>query len=115
MNPLPNDLEGEAINTEDSPSASGDIKASDNLVKDDPSLAAPPAYRQRGVSLTRSSLMWGPFHLPYLLGTMSNAYEDIYIVYVIFRSVWPPAAPLDAESINYTVVVTGGVMIFVTT
>nr|POE87747.1 hypothetical protein CFP56_10976 [Quercus suber] len=36
------------------------------------------------------------------------------MIFVIFWSVWPPATPVDAASMNYSVVVTGGVMILST-
>lgn len=35
-----------------------------------------------------------------------------YMIFVIFWSVWPPATPVDAASMNYSIVVTGGVLIF---
>jgi choline transport protein len=56
-------------------------------------------------------LMWGPFHLPRILGIVNNAYACCYMVFVIFWSVWPPSTPVTASTMNYSVVVTGGVMI----
>ena len=35
----------------------------------------------------------------------------IYMIFVIFWSVWPPGTPVDATSMNYSIVVTGGVII----
>ena len=34
------------------------------------------------------------------------------MVFVIFWSVWPPATPVTAPTMNYSIVVTGGVIIF---
>ena len=34
------------------------------------------------------------------------------MIFVIFWSVWPPATPVSALTMNYSVVVTGGVIIF---
>jgi choline transport protein len=34
------------------------------------------------------------------------------MIFVIFWSVWPPATPVDATTMNYSVLVTGGVIIF---
>lgn len=62
-----------------------------------------------GVINTR--LMWGPFHLPGIFGIINNAYACCYMIFVIFFSVWPPSTPVDASTMNYSVVVTGGVMI----
>lgn len=33
------------------------------------------------------------------------------MIFVIFWSVWPPQTPVSASTMNYSVVVTGGVMI----
>jgi choline transport protein len=55
--------------------------------------------------------VWGPWRLPGIFGTINNAYACVYMIYVIFWSVWPPATPVFAETMNYSVVVTGGVMI----
>jgi choline transport protein len=58
-----------------------------------------------------SRLTWGPWHIKGLLGTINNAYACLYMIFVIFWSVWPAETPVTAESMNYSVVVTGGVMI----
>ncbi|OAL39391.1 hypothetical protein AYO20_01261 [Fonsecaea nubica] len=57
-------------------------------------------------------LQWGPFHLPEPLGTINNLYACVYMIFVIFWSVWPPVTPVDASTMNYSVVVTSGVVIF---
>lgn len=49
--------------------------------------------------------------MPGWLGTLNNIYACVYMVFVIFWSVWPPVTPVDASTMNYSVVVTGGVMI----
>jgi len=63
------------------------------------------------VEVVNAQLIWGPWHLPGLLGIVNNAYACVYMIFVIFWSVWPPATPVDASTMNYSVVVTGGVMI----
>jgi choline transport protein len=77
------------------------------------------AYETEKVATTISSevgvaqikLIWGPWHIPGLLGTINNAYACVYMVFVIFWSVWPPVTPVTASTMNYSVVVTGGVLI----
>ncbi|EME44150.1 hypothetical protein DOTSEDRAFT_71837 [Dothistroma septosporum NZE10] len=64
-----------------------------------------------GTEVVQARLVWGPWHLPGLLGIINNAYACVYMVFVIFWSVWPPATPVSASTMNYSVVVTGGVMI----
>ncbi|TID20309.1 amino acid transporter [Venturia nashicola] len=60
---------------------------------------------------TEARLVWGPWRLPGVLGTINNIYACCYMVFVIFWSVWPPATPVKASTMNYSIVVTGGVMI----
>jgi choline transport protein len=60
----------------------------------------------------QGKLYWGPWHIPGILGTINNAYACSYMIFVIFWSVWPPTAKVKANTMNYSVVVTGGVMIF---
>ena len=73
---------------------------------------SPPAYDfGRGSVVAQAPLIWGPWHLPGMLGTINNAYACCYMIFVIFWSVWPPVTPVNASSMNYSVVVTGGVVI----
>jgi choline transport protein len=74
----------------------------------------PPMYEGTASvsALQAAPLTWGPFHIPGMLGIVNNAYACCYMVFVIFWSVWPPATPVTAETMNYSVVVTGGVVIF---
>lgn len=62
-------------------------------------------------AVVNARLIWGPFHLPRILGIVNNLYACCYMVFVIFWSVWPPSTPVTASTMNYSVVVTGGVMI----
>lgn len=64
------------------------------------------------VEVAQAALAWGPFRIPGILGIINNAYACLYMVFVIFWSVWPPETPVDATTMNYSVVVTGGVIIF---
>ena len=78
---------------------------------------APPPYADFGrgsVGIAQAKLMWGPWHLPGILGTINNAYACIYMIFVIFWSVWPPSTPVTASTMNYSIVVTGGVVILST-
>jgi amino acid transporter len=77
---------------------------------DKPEVDPPPSYPSPEPAV-RADLVWGPWHVPGLLGILNNIYACAYMVFVIFWSVWPPQTPVDASSMNYSVVVTGGVMI----
>lgn len=63
------------------------------------------------VEVIQMHLIWGPWRIPGLLGIINNAYACVYMIFVIFWSVWPPATPVTASTMNFSVVVTGGVMI----
>ena len=63
------------------------------------------------VVVANARLVWGPWHVPGILGIINNTYACLYMIFVIFWSVWPPETPVTAESMNYSVVVTGGVLI----
>lgn len=62
--------------------------------------------------IAQAQLIWGPWHIPGILGIINNAYACLYMIFVIFWSVWPPVTPVDASTMNYSVLVTGGVIIF---
>lgn len=57
-------------------------------------------------------LVWGPWRIPGIWGTMNNAFACIYIIFVIFWSFWPSATPVTPETMNYSVLMTGAVIIF---
>ncbi|KAL8941810.1 MAG: hypothetical protein Q9211_001662 [Gyalolechia sp. 1 TL-2023] len=57
-------------------------------------------------------LVWGPWRVPGVFGTINNVFACIYIVFVLFWSFWPPATPATAENMNYSVLVTGSVIGF---
>jgi len=56
-------------------------------------------------------LVWGPWRLPGVFGIINNAYACVYMIFVIFWSVWPSTTPVFSNTMNYSIVVTGGVMI----
>ncbi|KAF2424843.1 amino acid transporter [Tothia fuscella] len=60
----------------------------------------------------QNQLYWGPWHIPGVLGIINNTYACLYMIFVIFWSVWPPVTPVSAETMNYSIVVTGGLLIF---
>jgi amino acid transporter len=62
-------------------------------------------------AIAQAPLIWGPWKVPGILGTINNAYACVYMLFVIFWSVWPPETPVDYTTMNYSIVVTGGVLI----
>lgn len=68
--------------------------------------------RERRPSVAQARLMWGPWRIPGIFGTINNAYACCYMIFVIFWSFWPPSTPVTASTMNYSVLVTGSVIIF---
>lgn len=64
------------------------------------------------IAYAPGTLFWGPWHIPGLLGILNNAYACAYMTFVIFWSVWPPDAKVTPASMNYSVLVTGAVILF---
>jgi choline transport protein len=58
-----------------------------------------------------STFVWGPWCLPGVFGTINNAYACVYMIFIIFWSFWPQDTPVSANTMNYSIVVTGGVII----
>lgn len=72
-----------------------------------------------GVSQTSDSptvvepqLAWGPWRIPGMLGYINNVYACLYILFVLFWSFWPPVTPTTAENMNYSVLMSGVVVVF---
>ena len=65
-----------------------------------------------GSSIHHGTLTWGPWRLRGWVGIAVNAFACVYMVIVIFFSFWPPFIRPDKETMNYSVVVTGAVLIF---
>ncbi|KAK0357495.1 hypothetical protein LTR91_008006 [Friedmanniomyces endolithicus] len=89
------------------PEVPGDLKV-------DHKYNSPPSLRAGEVEVANARLIWGPWHVPGILGIANNVYACCYMIFVIFWSVWPPATPVTVSTMNYSVVVTGGVLILST-
>lgn len=62
--------------------------------------------------VVKPELMWGPWRLPGLWGTINNAYACTYCLFVLFWSFWPPSYPATPSTMNYSVLMTGTVLVF---
>lgn len=58
-----------------------------------------------------SQLTWGPFHVPGVLGVVINVVGCIFLLIIIFFGFWPPSTPVTPATMNYSVLVTGSVLI----
>ncbi|KAL9023162.1 MAG: hypothetical protein Q9196_007359 [Gyalolechia fulgens] len=83
-------------------------------------IATPTTYETNPKLVTESAsgetdvvnLTWGRFHVPGALGVGINAAGCAYMVVILFFSFWPPTASPTAAEMNYSVLVTGFVIIF---
>lgn len=62
--------------------------------------------------VAQPALKWGPWRVPGLLGILNNAFSCSYTLFVLFWSFWPPKMPATPENMNYSILVTGAVIIF---
>ena len=57
-------------------------------------------------------LVWGPFKVPGVLGIAVNITACVYSIIILFFSFWPPVTPTTAATTNYSVLMTGVVLLF---
>ena len=55
---------------------------------------------------------WGPWRIPGVIGTLNNIFGCVYLVIICFFAFWPSALPVTPKNMNFSVVVTGAVIIF---
>ena len=59
-----------------------------------------------------NQLIWGPFHLPGIFGIAVNAFSVVFGIIIFFFSFWPVATPVTAPHMNFSVLMTGSVVLF---
>ena len=59
-----------------------------------------------------NQLIWGPFHLRGIFGTLVNLFAVIFGIIIFFFSFWPVATPVTAAHMNFSVLMTGSVILF---
>jgi choline transport protein len=63
-------------------------------------------------TVVQPQLAWGPWCIPGLLGCINNVYACVYILFVLFWSFWPPATPTTTKNMNYSILMSGVVIVF---
>lgn len=61
-----------------------------------------------------SPLVWGPFRIPGIFGIINNTFSVIFGIIIFFFSFFPYATPVEASTMNYSVLMTGFVVLFAT-
>ncbi|KAK7957120.1 amino acid permease-domain-containing protein [Apiospora aurea] len=57
-------------------------------------------------------LEWGPWRIPGWLGVLNNSFACIFGIWVIFWDFWPTHLPVTAQNMNYSLLVTGSIILF---
>ncbi|KAL2037449.1 hypothetical protein N7G274_009729 [Stereocaulon virgatum] len=62
--------------------------------------------------LGTSQLCWGPWRIPEPFGTFNNVIACLYLVLILFWSFWPQETPVTPSTMNFSVLVFGGTVLF---
>lgn len=63
------------------------------------------------INTQNSTLTWGPFKMPRLVGAFVNGVAIVYMIIVFIFAFWPPALPVGPASMNYACLVFGGTVL----
>ncbi|CAD6576756.1 MAG: hypothetical protein ASARMPREDX12_007997 [Alectoria sarmentosa] len=64
------------------------------------------------INAPNSTLIWGPFKMPHVVGILVNSVAVAYMIIVFLFAFWPPALPVGPASMNYACLVFGGTVLF---
>lgn len=64
------------------------------------------------INAPNSTLIWGPFKMPHVVGILVNSVAIAYMIIVFLFAFWPPALPVGPASMNYACLVFGGTVLF---
>ena len=57
-------------------------------------------------------LRWGPWRVREPFGTLNNIFAVAYLLLIFFWSFWPPATPVTPQTMNFSVLMLGSVVLF---
>ena len=58
-----------------------------------------------------NQLVWGAFHIPGIFGIAINVFAILFGIIIFFFSFWPVATPVVAKTMNFSSLMTGGVVL----
>jgi hypothetical protein len=64
-------------------------------------------YSSRARKVAAGNLYWGPWRVPGLLGVINNCFACMYLFVLWFWSFWPPATPVEPETMNISILTFG--------
>ena len=63
------------------------------------------------VNAPNSTLTWGPFKMPRIIGALVNCVAIIYMTIIFLFAFWPPALPVGPATMNYACLVFGATVL----
>jgi choline transport protein len=76
-------------------------------------ITAPDSMGDGGLTNTvNSRLTWGPWRIEGLLGIANNLFACLFLTFVLFFSFWPASRTVSAANMNWSILVTGAVVLF---
>jgi choline transport protein len=69
-------------------------------------------YDVRTAMVSSKTLQWGPWKVAGALGVANNLFACIYLLVMWFFSFWPGSVEVTAESMNFSSVTFGGIVLF---
>ena len=72
----------------------------------------PHATDSELMNVPGAQLMWGPWRVPGVWGTVTNGFSIVYLVVIFFFCLWPPSNHPTAATMNYSSLMLGATMIF---
>ena len=58
-----------------------------------------------------NQLIWGRFRIPGMFGIVINVFAIVFGIIIFFFSFWPVATPVVAKTMNFSSLMTGGVVV----
>ncbi|KAI9660069.1 MAG: hypothetical protein M1821_001421 [Bathelium mastoideum] len=68
-------------------------------------------FNPSGSRKEQARFSWGPWRIRGWLGVLNNAFACAYLIVIWIMSFWPPEIPVNAQNMNYSCLVLGGVVI----
>jgi choline transport protein len=62
--------------------------------------------------VTYTPIIWGPWRIPGMLGIANNIFACVYLIFVLFFSLWPSYAAVTPQNMNWSILITGVIAIF---
>ncbi|KAI9695991.1 MAG: hypothetical protein M1820_008332 [Bogoriella megaspora] len=59
-----------------------------------------------------AQMVWGPWRVPGFWGVAVNIFACIYMIIIMFFTLWPPKLPVTADNMNYSILLIGAVVFF---